>query len=546
MTIKYLLTGMSIITVFVSVTPSLAQQASAQPDVTIRWPVASQKVQAEGEWITIDESSPESDRVIIPRLFHVIREVLVSDPAADSTWRSVEMTPEIENWTIPIPAELQSAGQLRVRLRLDRPFNGFLTQPTLVPDPDGTVVLPANAAITSGEKLRFEPQAYKDTVGYWVEAGDTVAWKFSTSRAGDYDVHILQGCGSGSAGSRVAARVGDEQVDFAIEETGHFQRFVWRQVGVLKLPKKSQLTLSLHVQHKPHNAVGDLRQIRLVPHDIPKSNTPESVRDIREVSPDLVVPALIGDTPRAGRRVRVRCPAIASDDIFFSLYLPVNWKPNQKFPVLVELPGNGGYRNAWVDTCSGDVADACMGYGIAGGQDAIWMVVPFLNANGTDVVRTWWGDPTKYSVDATLRFLNAALDEVIQKWGGDEERVVLAGFSRGSLACNYLGLHNDQIASRWQALIGYSHFDGVEQGWPYPQSDRASALKRLSRLGDRQEFVCMESGPAYERIREYLSEVEDPDRFSVRATGFRNHNDQWLLRPSATRRALRHWYQELP
>ena len=262
MTIKYLLTGMSIITVFVSVTPSLAQQASAQPDVTIRWPVASQKVQAEGEWITIDESSPESDRVIIPRLFHVIREVLVSNPAADSTWQSVEMTPEIENWTIPIPAELQSAGQLRVRLRLDRPFNGFLTQPTLVPDPDGTVVLPANAAITSGEKLRFEPQAYKDTVGYWVEAGDTVAWKFSTSRAGDYDVHILQGCGSGSAGSRVAARVGDEQVDFAIEETGHFQRFVWRQVGVLKLPKKSQLTLSLHVQHKPHNAVGDVRQIR--------------------------------------------------------------------------------------------------------------------------------------------------------------------------------------------------------------------------------------------------------------------------------------------
>ena len=536
MAIKYLLTGFSIITAFVSATVS-----SAQEDPTIRWPVASQKVRAEGEWVTIEESSPESDRVIIPRLFHVIREVLVSDSAAESIWRSVEITPEIENWSVPIPAELQSAGHLQVKLRLDRSFNGLLMQPILVPDPDGSVVLPASAAMTSGEKLRYEPQTYKDTVGYWVEAGDTAAWKFSTNHAGDYEVHILQGCGSGAGGSRVTARVGDEQVDFSIEETGHFQRFVWRQVGVLKLPKQSQLTLSLHVQHKPHNAVGDVRQIRLVPQDIPKF-----VRDIREVSPDLVVPALIGDTPRAGRRVRVRCPSVASDEIFFSLYLPVNWKPSQKFPVLVELPGNGGYRNAWGDACSGDVADACMGYGITGGQDAIWMVVPFLNANGTDVARTWWGDPAAYSVDATLRFLNAAVDEVIQTWGGDAEQVVLAGFSRGSLACNYLGLNNDQIASRWQAFICYSHFDGVEQGWPYPQSDRASALKRLSRLGDRLEFVCMESGPAYERIREYLSEVEDPDRFSVRTTGFRNHNDQWLLRPSATRRVLRQWYQELP
>jgi len=41
----------------------------------------------------------------------------------------------------------------------------------------------------------------------------------------------------------------------------------------------------------------------------------------------------------------------------------------------------------------------------------------------------------------------ATVKMICEKYGGDSAKVFLAGFSRGSIACNYIGLHNNQIAS---------------------------------------------------------------------------------------------------
>lgn len=40
------------------------------------------------------------------------------------------------------------------------------------------------------------------------------------------------------------------------------------------------------------------------------------------------------------------------------LYLPPDWRPGEKYPILVEYPGNGGYRNALGDICTGKAAPA--------------------------------------------------------------------------------------------------------------------------------------------------------------------------------------------
>ena len=50
---------------------------------------------------------------------------------------------------------------------------------------------------------------------------------------------------------------------------------------------------------------------------------------------------------------------------------------------------------------------------------------------------------------------------VCEQYGGDRAAVILTGFSRGAIACNYLGLHNEEIAGLWRAFIPYSHYDGV-------------------------------------------------------------------------------------
>lgn len=40
-------------------------------------------------------------------------------------------------------------------------------------------------------------------------------------------------------------------------------------------------------------------------------------------------------------------------------------------------------------------------------------------------------------------------------------------------------------------FIPYAHYDGMEQ-WPYPASDRSSAIARLRRLQHRPSFVVAE------------------------------------------------------
>ena len=130
------------------------------------------------------------------------------------------------------------------------------------------------------------------------------------------------------------------------------------------------------------------------------------------------------------------------------------------------------------------------------------------------------------------------------KYGGDPKRVVLCGFSRGAIACNYIGLHDDAIAKLWRAFIPYAHYDGVNERWGYPGADRAAAKKRLHLLGTRPQFICQETSTGRTSLaatRAYLKTTGFSGSFTFQSTGFRNHNDAWLLRPGPARAALRQW-----
>ena len=131
--------------------------------------------------------------------------------------------------------------------------------------PAGTntvIILEAREAKVKAEKMRYEDPPQKDTLGYWVNAADTAAWIFTTPSSGKYRVTILQGCGKGSAGSTVALEVGPSQVQFTVEETGHFQRFVAREIGTLELGSGTN-TLTVRPLQKKGAAVMDLRRITL-------------------------------------------------------------------------------------------------------------------------------------------------------------------------------------------------------------------------------------------------------------------------------------------
>ena len=82
-------------------------------------------------------------------------------------------------------------------------------------------------------------------------------------RPGTFDVQLLQGCGRGSGSAEVEVTVGGQTLTMKVEETGHFQRFVPRTIGTIRLAEPGRFTLAVRARSKPGPAVMDLRRVLL-------------------------------------------------------------------------------------------------------------------------------------------------------------------------------------------------------------------------------------------------------------------------------------------
>ncbi len=273
----------------------------------------------------------------------------------------------------------------------------------------------------------------------------------------------------------------------------------------------------------------------------------EEFPDVRTVAEDLVPPRAEKATPGAGRRVFLdagRSVDGSASPVHAVLMLPKNWHPGAKWPVFAELPGNGGYRDPRGDQCTGRPEDCCLGYGLTAGEDWIWLCLPFLNGDGSRLAETWWGEGPQYDSRASMMFWETVLDQVCNQYGGDPSCMVLAGFSRGAIAVNAIGLRESEFADRWKAFFPNSHYDGVRK-WPFPDSDRSSARQRLNRLAGRPQLISGEGNQVDETRRYLLETGADLTNIQFLPTGFCNHTDRWALRPCASRDVARKWLQNL-
>ena len=258
--------------------------------------------------------------------------------------------------------------------------------------------------------------------------------------------------------------------------------------------------------------------------------------DLRSVAPELRVPAVTAGEPAAGRRVRRTLPPYRGTEVHHVLYLPVDWRADRRFPVIVEYAGNGSYSNRFGDVCDGTVESSSLGYGASGGKGFIWVCAPYVSPDHQRNQRLWWGD-----VEATVAYCTGVVADVCANYQGDPSAVFLAGFSRGSIACNFIGLHNDAVAALWRGFICHSHYDGV-RAWSYAGSDRAAAAVRLARLRGRPQFISQEGSVA--ETQAYLTNACPSGRFTFVPLPYRNHTDQWSLRNLPERAALRAWLAE--
>lgn len=259
--------------------------------------------------------------------------------------------------------------------------------------------------------------------------------------------------------------------------------------------------------------------------------------DISSVPEDLKVPAVTQAAPAPGLRVPQTTEGWQGAEVHHLLSLPADWKPEASWPVLVEYAGNGGYKNAYGDVSDGTVEGSRLGHGLSAGKGFIWVCMPYVEmveGRKRNAVK-WWGD-----VEETKRYCRATVKDVCARWGGDASRVILCGFSRGSIGCNFIGLHDDDIAPLWRGFFCHSHYDGVRTGWPYAGADRASALARLRRLQGRPQFIIQEGGGT-QATETWLKSTGIQGDWTFVPLPYRNHTDAWLLRDIPERRLAREW-----
>ncbi len=196
----------------------------------------------------------------VPRFQNPVTKLfLKSDPQQ----QPLRLKPGVTTWQITLPDHVQGAAVI-VMQTVGPPR--LSSEPQIYrPDAQGEIVLPAHGAVVHGEKLRYEPQPHKNTVGYWQNEKDWCEWKLSVPKPMSYHVYILQGCGKGHGGSRVNAIAGDRKLEFEVEDTGHFQNFRERQIGTLEFGSSKNQSIKLVPISKAKGAVMDVRQVRLVP-----------------------------------------------------------------------------------------------------------------------------------------------------------------------------------------------------------------------------------------------------------------------------------------
>lgn len=258
--------------------------------------------------------------------------------------------------------------------------------------------------------------------------------------------------------------------------------------------------------------------------------------DFRDIPNDLVVPEAMDGKPGPGRRVREALSGHEDWDLRHVLYLPRDWKPGGKRPVIVEYPGNGPHTSPQGDVSTGLVEDCRLGFGMGGGKDFIWLCLPFVDRANRRHARQWWGDP-----GATAAYCRRAVTRACQEYGGDPARVVLCGFSRGAIACGHIGLRDDATAGLWRGLFAHSHYDGVRR-WGYPEDGPEAAMARLRRLNGRPQFVSHEM--SVEPARTFLAKA-GAGNTTFMVLPWPNHTPEWVLKDIPERRRLRDWLEKI-
>jgi hypothetical protein len=243
----------------------------------------------------------------------------------------------------------------------------------------------------------------------------------------------------------------------------------------------------------------------------------------------LDVPAIEDASPAPGKRVRYRLPGDEKNSIYSILNLPADWQSGKKYPVIVEYPGNVFFASACYST---GLPDQCViGYGITKGQGAICLGMPFVDRPKGGVAENGWG-----KADDTADYVMRVVAEVCGKFGGDRENVIITGFSRGAIACGYIGLRNDKIAALWKGFHACQHSDGAN----WNGSTMTGAIERAARFKGQAVFQTDNSQDNFQPVMDAMK-----TKVTWAQSGLHFHSTAMFLDDRPSTQQLREWFWSL-
>ena len=244
--------------------PTTVEAQSKLVDVQI----PGAKLAIEGQTVLIHLQSSFNEKSIeLPRLAAPVRSLAWRGQEGAS---SIKLQPELTTWKLMW--ESKPTETATIEMQLDAPPLLIEECKPIEASGDGSLFLPAHFATTAGDKIRYEPQPFKNTVGYWAGLQNTATWSMNVAKAGKFNVAILQGCGTGNGGStaeiklsRASARdVSAASIEFEVQETGHFQNFIWRHLGEVNLTEAGEYQLRISPKDLKRAALMDVRAVHLI------------------------------------------------------------------------------------------------------------------------------------------------------------------------------------------------------------------------------------------------------------------------------------------
>lgn len=253
--------------------------------------------------------------------------------------------------------------------------------------------------------------------------------------------------------------------------------------------------------------------------------TVELVKDAPSCPPR---PPLTLGEPAPGMFRKLVAPEYEGTGVYHAIYLPPDWQPGRRYPVIVESPCNT------YAPFTGKVDDATLGYNLAGCRSYIWIVVPYIQAQAN--LDYGWGE-----VPTTLAYWKANVARALADYGGDPGAVIVTGFSRGAIGASFVGLSDDAVADLWLGFYMHSHADVVSNLTPDKGAGSATRMQRVRGRASLLSWGAAGDGGAVNSLKgvDLLTSFGYP--VATLAVPNVGHTDVWMADDAASRQAVQAW-----